>query len=230
MQVVNPVSTGPVLVIAAHADDEALGCGGTMTHLGGGGCEVHSVFMTDGVSAREGTDDGEARRQAACLAANKMGSQEPSFLDFPDNAMDTVPLIDIARTVESAVARVSPATVLTHHHGDLNVDHEIVHRAVMTACRPQPGSSVRTIMTFSVRSSTEWGIAKAGNAFVPNVFVDVTETLETKIEALRAYEMELRPFPHSRSIEAVEHEARLLGASCGLDAAEAFMMVRSIID
>ncbi len=225
----NLSSLGPVLVIAAHADDEVLGCGGTMARLAGAGCKVHTVFMTDGVSAREGADDGEARRQAACLAANKMGSQEPTFHDFPDNAMDTVPLIDIARAVESAVARVSPATILTHHHGDLNVDHEIVHRAVMTACRPQPGSLVRTIMTFSVRSSTEWAIAKHGNTFVPNFFVDVTETLETKLEVLRAYEMEMRAFPHSRSIEAVEHEARLLGASCGVPAAEALVMVRSIM-
>lgn len=226
----NLSSLAPVLVIAAHADDEVLGCGGTMARLAGAGCKVNTVFMTDGVSAREGADDGEARRQAACRAANKMGSQEPTFHDFPDNAMDTVPLIDIARAVESAVARFSPATILTHHHGDLNVDHEIVHRAVMTACRPQPGSLVRTIMTFSVRSSTEWGIAKAGNAFVPNAFVDVTETLETKMEALQAYEMELRPFPHSRSIEAVEHEARLVGASSGLGAAEAFVIVRTIMD
>ena len=225
----NSLSSGPVLVIAAHADDEVLGCGGTMARLAGAGCEVHSVFMTDGVSAREGADDGEARRQAACLAASKMGSQQPVFNDFPDNSMDMIPLIDIARVVESAVARIAPVTILTHHHGDLNIDHEIVHRAVMTACRPQPGSTVRTIMTFSVRSSTEWAIAKVGNAFVPNFFVDVTETLETKLEALRAYEMEMRAFPHSRSIEAVEHEARLLGASCGVPAAEAFVIVRSIM-
>ena len=224
----NLPSLGPVLVIAAHADDEVLGCGGTMARLAGAGCEVHTVFMTDGVSARGSADGGEARRQAAGFAANKLGSQQPTFHDFPDNAMDSVPLLEVTRVVESTISRISPQIVLTHHHGDLNVDHQVVHRAVVTACRPQPGHSVKTILSFSVRSSSEWCVSNRGNYFQPNLFVDIESTLSKKIKALEAYAMEMRESPHTRSLEAVEAEAILLGSSVGIHAAEGFEMVRSI--
>ena len=145
----NTLFDGPVLVVAAHPDDEILGCGGTMARLSEAGVELHTLLMTDGVSARLDAIDADERRQAACAAARIVGSHEPVFHNFPDNAMDTVPLIDVARLVEGAIDRVVPKTVLTHHHGDLNVDHQVVHRAVITACRPQPGHVVKSILSFS---------------------------------------------------------------------------------
>ena len=193
------------------------------------GMDVRVIFMTDGVSAR---DDGNAeeRREAARRSCAILGTREPLFNQFPDNAMDTVPLIEVAKVVEAAVSEIRPTTIFTHHHGDLNVDHEVVHRAVMTACRPQPGHGVRSLLTFPVRSSTEWAIASPDRAFRPSLFVDITSTLSAKIDALQAYSMELRPSPHSRSVEAVEAEAHLVGAGCGRHAAEAFMVSRCIID
>jgi LmbE family N-acetylglucosaminyl deacetylase len=216
---------GPVLVVAAHADDEVLGCGGTMARLARSGREVHVMFMTDGVSARAG-GDAAARQEAAREAASVLGASEPVFASFPDNAMDTAPLLDVARAIEARVADIRPSCVLTHHHGDLNVDHQVSHRAVLTACRPQPGHPVKAILTFSVRSSTEWGIHGSGHDFQPVLHVDISGTLPLKLQALQAYDMEMRAFPHSRSLQAVEAEAKVLGASVGLKAVESFAVIR----
>ncbi|MCH2138467.1 MAG: PIG-L family deacetylase [Phycisphaerales bacterium] len=218
---------GPVLVVAAHADDEALGCGGLMAKLAAAGRSVHVVFMTDGVSAR-GEGDADGRQSAASQAAAVLGAHEPVGFDFPDNAMDSVPLIEIVKAIESEVARVQPTTVLTHHHGDLNVDHQVVHRAVLTACRPQPGCSVRELLSFSVRSSTEWGVADPVQQYAPTVFVDISEALATKMKALQCYTEEMRAAPHSRSLEAVEAEAIATGAQVGVAAAEAFGLIRCV--
>ena len=229
MTVSHSIIKGPVLVVAAHADDEVLGCGGTISLCAKEGMDVHVIFMTDGVSARADGNAG-ARQEAAKSACSNLGAHTPRFNQFPDNAMDTVPLIEVARVVEAVVQEIQPVTVFTHHYGDLNVDHEVVHRAVLTACRPQPGHCVKNLLTYSVRSSTEWSIASPDRAFRPSLFVNITTTLSSKIEALKAYSMELRPSPHSRSLEAVEGEARLVGSCCGIHAAEAFMVTRCIYD
>ena len=219
---------GAVLVVAAHADDEVLGCGGTIARLSASGRQVQIMFMTDGISARlEG--DGEARRKAAIEAATIMGAETPRFGDFPDNAMDSIPLLEVARAVEVVINKFRPSLVLTHHHGDLNIDHEIVNRAVLTACRPQPGFCVRTLLAYSVRSSTEWAVPSQGNRFNPDVFINIEHQMDIKAKALAAYEMELREFPHTRSLEAVRHEAAVQGASVGLHAAEAMKLIRALV-
>ena len=117
----------------------------------------------------------------------------------------------------------------THHHGDLNIDHQITHQAVLTACRPYPDQSVKKIYCFEVPSSTEWQSPSVDTVFIPNTFVDISVTLSLKLDALRAYESEMRPWPHSRSIKAVEHLVRWHGASMGMEAAEAFVLVRELI-
>jgi N-acetylglucosamine malate deacetylase 1 len=146
-------------------------------------------------------------------------------LDFPDNRMDNVPLLDVVQALEPIIEQVQPTRVYTHHHGDLNVDHRITHQAVMTAFRPVPGSSVREILTFEVMSSTEWTAAGVA-PFVPNAFVDIGNYLPNKLEALAAYEMEMRPAPHSRSVAHIEALVRHRGNCIGVEAAEAFEVVR----
>ena len=222
-----------VLVIAAHPDDEALGCAGTITRLANEGANVHLAFLADGVGARDELHDTEQgalndRRDAAYRAGEIMGAASIHCDDLPDNRMDSVPLLDITQRVESLIERYQPDTVLTHHAGDLNIDHRRVHQAVMTACRPQPGHPVQTILCFEVPSSTEWQVSGGGEAFVPNWFEDITGTLPQKLKALEAYAMEMRDWPHTRSIKAVEHLARWRGATVGVEAAEAFMVARCI--
>ncbi len=226
------MTSGAVLVVAAHPDDEVLGCGGTMATHALAGRPVHVLLMTDGVGARGDTpsagDDASGRAEAARKAAGILGAHEPRMHSFPDNAMDTIALLDVVRVVEACVDELRPATVYTHHRGDLNIDHEIVHRAVLAACRPQPGHPVREIYSFPVRSSTEWAGPSRAGVFAPSLFVDISRTLEQKMKALAAYDAEMRASPHSRSLAAVEAEARVAGATIGVAAAEAFEVVRII--
>lgn len=223
-----------VLILLAHPDDEVLSCGGTIARLTEEGAEVHVSFFADGVFSRDG-DAGDreaelcARREAARKAGNVLGAASVAFGDLPDNQMDTVPLLQVIREVERLVDRHRPDTVVTHHAGDLNVDHRTMHKAVVTACRPQPGQGVRRILFGEVASSTEWQTPNSAAPFVPNLFVDISTTLERKLAALRAYEGELRPWPHARSLDAVEHHDRWRGATVGMEAAEAFVLGRLLI-
>ena len=221
-----------VLVVAAHPDDEALGCGGTIAKHAVGGDEVVVVFLADGVTSRQPSTDhtaGISRRQnAARSAASILGIRDVRFGDLPDNRLDTVPMLSIARVVEAIIREVGPTTVYTHYAHDLNVDHRLVHEAVMTAVRPQPGSGIATVLTFETPSSTEWRSPQSAPAFSPNWFADITDTLDVKLLALDAYEEEMRPWPHVRSREAVEHLARWRGATIGRQAAEAFVLARHV--
>lgn len=218
-----------VLVIAAHADDEALGCGGAMARHAAAGDRVETVFMTDGVGSRgEGGEDARARRAMAEEAARILGSAPPIFGGFPDNAMDGVPLLSVAQFIEGFVAGRSPDVVYTHHAGDLNIDHRVTMAAVMTCFRPQPGRARPTILSFEVPSSTEWQAPGANLAFVPNWFEDISATLAAKMRALDAYAREMRPAPHARAPASIAALAAWRGATCGVHAAEAFVLQRRI--
>jgi LmbE family N-acetylglucosaminyl deacetylase len=221
----------PILVIAAHPDGEVLGCGGTIAKLAGQGAQVHIAFLADGVGARaldaaSSQAELSVRRQAAQAAYRILGAQSVHFDDLPDNRLDSVPLLEITQRVEAMIAQHRPTTVFTHHAGDLNIDHQRVHQAVITACRPQRSHPVQTILCFEVPSSTEWQPPGSGIVFAPNWFVDISATLEQKLAALDAYAEELRDWPHPRSRQGVEHLAHWRGATVGCDAAEAFVLSR----
>ncbi len=217
-----------ILVVAAHADDEAIGCSGTIARHVAEGDNVHLLFMTDGVGAREiVADEADDRLSAAEQAAKILKVSSVTNLSFPDNSMDALPLLDIVKEVEAKIKEVKPEIIYTHHIGDLNVDHQIAHRAVMTACRPQPGFGVKAIYAFEVLSSTEWQTPSV-LPFIPNVFVDISEYLSTKMQVVTAYEEEMRDVPHSRSLKHIELLAQHRGYSVGVHAAEAFMLVREI--
>ena len=218
-----------VLVVVAHADDEALGCGGTIVRHVAEGCKVHVVFMADGVTSRPGAERAElqARLSAARRAQAILGVSHIHSFGLPDNRMDSLPLLDVIQQLEPVIEDVRPSLVYTHHYGDLNVDHRITHQAVMTACRPVPGHSVKEIRCFEVLSNTEWG-GDAFPPFVPNIFVDISAYLDVKRAALAAYEDEMRGVPHSRSAVHAEVLARHRGYCVGLQAAEAFALARKV--
>ena len=140
--------------------------------------------------------------------------------------MDSIDLLYVIKTIENYIEKIKPDVVVTHHSGDLNIDHQIVHKAVMTACRPQPGCTVKRILSFEVPSSTEWQSTTINNSFIPNWFEDISDTLNLKLKALEAYKSEMREWPHARSIKAIEHLAKWRGATVGFEAAEAFMLIR----
>lgn len=221
--------TKTILVVAAHADDEALGCGGTLARHTMKGDSVHLVIMADGVQSRIGASpcDLEDRLVSTAKAQETLGIKEVHHFNFPDNRMDSVPLLEIVQALEGIIQQINPQIIYTHFHGDLNVDHQITQQAVMTACRPQPGHSVKEIYGFEVVSSTEWASPQS-SPFAPNCFVDITDYLPIKQRALAAYAEEMRPAPHSRSPEHISALAHHRGYSMGLEAAEAFVVYRLI--
>ena len=221
-----------VLVVAAHADDEVLGCGGTIAKMAKAGSTVNIAFLADGVSSRPdahvGTSQHAARRTAAHHACRLLGARPPSFFDFPDNQLDTVSLLSLVKVIESLITEHRPTLILSHHGGDTNIDHRRTHEAIVAACRPQPGHPVRTVLAFEVASSTEWQFPNAASHFSPNWYEDITDHLAVKLEALRAYADELRPPPHPRCCESIFHLAKWRGAVIGTEAAEAFLLGRHI--
>src|ERR1700733_6544143 len=223
-----------VLVVAAHPDDEILGCGGTMARLTREGHEVRIAILAEGMSSRYAHREDADPQQLQHLharaqqAADKVGAKEVVLCKLPDNRLDTVPLLEVVKQVEELVARFRPEVIYTHHPGDLNVDHGVAHRAVLTATRPVAGQCVKEIYAFEVPSSTEWAFQRLEPLFRPSVFGDITETLETKIEALTCYDTETRKFPHPRSAEALRAIAKRWGSVVGLPAVEAFELIRSV--
>jgi LmbE family N-acetylglucosaminyl deacetylase len=218
-----------ILVVAAHADDEALGCGGTIAKHVAQGDTVYAVFLADGVTSRPGSNKcQQAARDSAAQRAHKiLGIKKSFMLGFPDNRMDSVPLLDIVQKLEWVVSEVQPQVVYTHHCCDLNIDHQITHQAVLTACRPVPGSPIKEIYSFEILSSTEWNTS-ARIFFYPNLFVDISQHLEVKMKALAAYELEMRDPPHPRSVVNARRLAELRGSCVGVTAAEAMMVVRVV--
>ena len=220
-----------IAAIVAHADDEVLGCGGTLRRHADAGDEVWTIILADGETSRDQGEAGGAvagREMAARAAAAALGVRHVEFHRFPDNRLDTKARLDIAKAVEKEIGNIQPDIVYTHHAGDLNVDHRRVHEAVVIACRPVPGHPVRRLLFFETASSTEWQTADLGHPFVPNWFVDVSAVLDIKMSALKSYDAEMRPWPHPRSYQGVEHLARWRGATVGCMAAEAFMLGREI--
>lgn len=218
-----------ILVAVAHPDDEVLGAGGTLARHVAQGDDVHVLFLTDGVSARGVADTAADRRKAAAMGAAKvLGTRPPRFLSFPDNRLDGVERLDVVQALESVIAEVMPSIIYTHHAGDLNVDHQVCHHAILTACRPVAASSIRSIYAMEVASSTEWSSLSGAATFVPTRFVDISATWAAKCAALAAYSEEMRAFPHPRSKEALEALARWRGATAGLNLAEAFITLREI--
>lgn len=218
-----------ILVVAAHSDDEALGCGGTIAKHILEGDRVTVMFMTDGVASRDNaSDNAKLREIASSKALEALGVEDIRRSNFPDNRMDTIALLDIVKDIEIVIDEIQPNIVYTHFANDLNVDHRVTHSAVMTACRPQSWSSVTKILSFEVLSSTEW-ISPTQQIFTPNCFVDIADFWTNKLTALQCYEEELREYPHSRSYACIKALAMLRGATNGLELAEAFQIERMIV-
>ncbi|MFH1985876.1 MAG: PIG-L deacetylase family protein [Pseudomonadota bacterium] len=217
-----------ILIVAAHPDDEVLGCGGLIARESRQGAQCHVLILTDGSGGRYDAATAAAHRQNTEKANRILGSAAVIREDFPNQGMETVPVTRIARCIEAHLERIRPEAVYTHHHGDLNRDHRIACEATLVACRPYPGQCVRSLYSYNVPSSTEWNAVSRETVFVPNVFVDITDTLDRKIAALGAYDTEGHPFPHPRSPEGLRSHARYWGLTVGLADAEPFQLLRKI--
>lgn len=220
-----------ILVVVAHPDDEVLGCGGTIAKLAKKNVEVKLLIIADGVSSRaesDGTKSLEKRKGSCLMSANILGISEVKFLDLPDNSLDSVPLLKIVNAIEDFSAEFLPEIIITHHSGDLNIDHQIVFQACITAFRPTPRGSVNMILSFETPSSTEWQAPLTANYFIPNWYVDISDTMEQKIQAFSFYSDEKREFPHPRSEKGLRALAAYRGTAISCNAAEAFVLIRNI--
>jgi len=214
------MSTEPrsALVLVAHADDESLGCGGTIPKLLRDGWNVEVVMLSDGVVAtRETTDDNRADAHAACEV---LGVGPPTILGFEDQKFDAVPMADLASAVASLGHR--PDLILTHAATDLNRDHRLVSEVAKIIGRPR-GRPV-SILACEVPGTTMWN----GQVFPADLYVDITDTLPTKLEAFACYGNEVQEYPGTWSLQGIELLARYHGMQVGVGAAEAFTVVRAM--
>jgi LmbE family N-acetylglucosaminyl deacetylase len=219
-----------VLAVAAHPDDEVVGAGATLARHAREGHAVDVVICAPGRLSREPTADEIAgllrMKENAREAARRLGVKAPVFLDF--TALDAMSLRDLARRLRSLIGELRPDVLYTHYPGDLDADHQVVARAVLTACRPRPDSALRALHAWETPASSGWAPPSLAPPFWPDHFVDVEATLGAKLNALACYEGSPHAFPHPRSAEALRHLAAVRGAAAGLVAAEAFVTLRSL--
>ncbi len=223
-----------ILCVAAHPDDELLGCGATLRKLKDEGHSIYTCILCGSVNARHSRPATESLTRVSAEAERIIGVDDSVKYDFPNINFNTVPHLEMVQAIEQAILRFKPEWVFAHHSSDLNLDHRVSYEATMAAIRlPQrlsqdlPPTMIRRVYLFEVLSATDWA-ASIEPAFQPNSFFDAAATIDAKIESLEAFEGALKPFPHSRSSQNVRHLAHLRGAQAGLTSAEAFCLVRDV--
>lgn len=226
-----------VLVVAAHPDDEVLGCGGTIAGHARAGDRVCVLFLSEGVSSRstpgkehEWGPEIDAREAMATAASNVLQFTIAGFLRHPNLRMRDYPMLDVVKQIDAVMREVRPDVIYTHHPGDMNSDHGVAFEGTLTACRPRHDLTVKQLYTFEIPSSTEWASPLIAPPFLPNYFVDIKPTMDAKLAAVRSYDYEMRDFPHPRSAANIEALAQVRAAQVGLELAEGFMLVRAIRD
>jgi len=222
-----------ILTIAAHPDDEVLGCGGCVSKWSSFGATINALILAEGITSRgdklNHTLQGiELLRQNALASAETIGYKTIIFEDLPDNRMDSIDLLDVIKIVSNTIEKLNPDIILTHHHADLNIDHRITFQAVITACRPLKSCSVKTIISFEIPSATEWSFPYYANSFSPNIFVDITKHIDNKLNAVKCYKTETCMAPHPRSPESLRAIATRWGSVIERPYAEAFELIRVV--
>jgi len=221
-----------ILIIVAHPDDEVLGCFGTVAKLIKEGYEAYTLILGEGKTSRDEKKIVENRKKDIEVlnkeiqkANNVIGIKKVFTESFPDNRFDSVDLLDIIKVVSKIKKEVQPDIIFTHYENDLNIDHQITYKAVITATRPMKNECVKEIYSFEVLSSTEWNYPLS---FSPDTFFDITDTIDLKIESMKKYKSELCEYPHPRSIEGIKTNAKYQGMRVGKQYVEAFKSIRRI--
>ncbi|MCV3443957.1 PIG-L family deacetylase [Campylobacter sp. CNRCH_2016_3089] len=216
-----------ILIIAAHPDDEVLGCFGTIAKYIQQGYEAYTLILGEGKTSREINSENEQEilEDELFKANNLLGIKKVFRKFFPDNAFDKIPLLEIVKSIEEVKNEIKPNIIFTHYEKDLNIDHQITYKATITATRSLQEESVKEIYSFEILSSTEWNYPLS---FQPDVFFDISETLDLKLKAMSFYQSELRNYPHPRSLEGIKINAQYQGMRVGLQYAEVFKSIKVI--
>lgn len=218
-----------ILIIAPHPDDEVLGCGGTIAKHSENGDEVYLCIVTKGYPPDWSKEFIKNERAEIGKASKILGIKKTFFLDFPAAKLDTVPEKELNEGLSMCLNKVKPQMVYIPHRGDINKDHYLIFKAATVVTRPKPESSIKKVLSYEVLSETEWGVPQLKkDIFVPNVYIDISETLKDKLKAMSCYKNELKQYPHPRSLEAITVLAKKRGIEVGLEAAEAFIVIREI--
>jgi len=215
------------LIIAAHPDDEVLGCGGVIKKFSDKE-DFFVIILTAGAEGRYEKSMEQTLINNAKEANQILGTKELFFEDLPNQKLETIPIINVTQTIEKYIKELKPNRVFTHHIGDLNKDHQVVAEATFTATRPIVGQVVKDVYSYNVPSSTEWNFIEGEKVFIPNLFIDIEDEIEAKVEAIKCYESECRDYPHPRSLKAIEAHSNYWGLSAGLEFAEPFKIIRKI--
>jgi LmbE family N-acetylglucosaminyl deacetylase len=215
-----------VLVIAPHPDDEVLGCGGTIARYTKRGDKVYLCIVTKAYTPDWSEEFLKNRSKEIGKANKALGIKKTYFLNYPTVKLDTVPQNELNDAISKVVKDGKPDILYIPHKGDLNKDHRLVFKSSLVATRPI-NHKVKRILSYETLSETEWG--QSIEPFIPNVYVDISETLEKKIEAMKAYGSELKQYPHPRSLEVIEALAKKRGSEVGVKSAEAFILIREMV-
>lgn len=217
-----------ILVIAAHPDDEVLGCGGIILKHIKNKDDVVICILTDGSLNRYSQDKARVVKEQALQCAKFLGLERVIFKDLPNQALDTIPILKVIQTIEEVIREVKPEIIYTHDKIDLNHDHRIVYEASLVATRPLPENRIRKMLTYFVPASSEHNNVDSESTFIPNLFVDIKEEIDQKVEAFSFYKTEAREYPHPRSSQAIKVYAKYWGISVGLEYVEPFRLIREI--
>lgn len=217
-----------VLVIAPHADDEILGVGGTIARHVEEGNQVDVCVVTVGQVPMFPQSVVTAIRKEALESHNLLGVHESVFLELPAVLLSEIPRYEINGKICEVVGRINPDVVYIPHFGDMHYDHTLVAQAAMVAVRPINGCRIKEVYSYETLSESEWNTPHSVNSFIPNTYVNISKQLEKKKNAMACYQSQLKEFPHPRSIKAIEALANLRGSTVGVDAAEAFCLLRKI--
>ena len=222
-----------IMLVAAHPDDELLGSAGTLLLYKKKGYNIKIIFLSDGESSRNISENKKKflikKRKSQAKKISKLCKfTEPAFAEFPDNRLDTISMLTIVKFVENEIKKFKPTIIITHNENDLNIDHKLTIKAVVTATRPSTKTFVKSIYCCETPSSTENNFSKIKVNFNPNLYFDISKFIDQKIKLLKIYKNEIKSYPHSRSLEGIKVLAKYRGTQIGVKYAEAFYILRKL--
>lgn len=217
-----------ILVIAPHADDEVLGCGGIISKYASKGNDVYVAIITKACEPLFSKKDDEIDKKESNAVHKFLGVQETIYLDFPAAMLESVPRHELNAAISKLINKVKPDEVYIPHRGDMHLDHKMIVDACMVGLRPRGKNKVSRIYAYETLSETEWDIPNTVNAFIPNVYVDISKHLDKKIKAMKLYKSQICKYPDPRSDQGIKALAMLRGSTVSKEYAEAFMLIREI--
>jgi len=218
-----------ILVIAPHPDDEVLGCGGAIVKYVSEGHDVYVAVVTKGCEPLFPESQVQQVRNECMEADRLLGVKQTIFMDFPASMLESVSRYEFNGAFLRLIHDIKPDIVFIPHRGDMQIDHKMTVDAAMVALRPKYDHIVKKIYAYETLSETGWDIPNTVNEFIPTCYIDISDVLESKLEAINMFKSQISDFPNARSLETIKALAQYRGSMMNLKAAEAFMLIREIV-